>query len=171
MRLLIRTFLPLLAAMPGIASACWEQAAARHNVPVVWLQAIAEVESGMNPKAVNTGHRHRTGTVDIGLMQINSNERMLRNLGVTEKTLLDPCTNIDAGARILAEKVNRYGPTWEAIGAYNASCVTLTMEQCLRARIRYAWRFYWALARRLGPAKVERFPVVAVAPLYAVRMP
>lgn len=171
MRLSIRTIWPLLAAMPGVSSACWEQAAAKHNVPVVWLQAIADVESGMNPAAINDSHRHRTGTVDIGLMQINSNARMLRNLGVTAKTLLDPCTNIDAGARILAEKVARYGPTWDAIGAYNASCATLTMEQCLRVRIRYAWRFYWALARRMRPAKPEQSPLLAAAPLYAVRMP
>ncbi|GAB2855729.1 type III secretion system lytic transglycosylase IpgF [Pseudoduganella ginsengisoli] len=170
MQLSIQSFLPLLAVVPGVSSACWEQAAAKHNVPVVWLQAIADVESGMNPAAINEDHRHRTGTVDIGLMQINSSARMLRNLGVTEKTLLDPCTNIDAGARILAEKVTRYGPTWEAIGAYNASCVTLTMEQCLRVRIRYAWRFYRALLRRMGPAKPEQSPSLVAAPLIAVRM-
>ena len=98
----IPSILPLLV-MPGLAHACWEQAARQRDVPVVLLQAMADVESGMNPAAVNNSHFQRTGTVDIGYMQVNSDARMLRNLGVTQRALFDPCTNIDAGARILAE--------------------------------------------------------------------
>ncbi|MES2260639.1 MAG: lytic transglycosylase domain-containing protein [Pseudomonadota bacterium] len=171
MFILTRSMLPLLVAIPGLSSACWEQAAAKHKIPVVWLQAIADVESGQNPSAVNGSHRHRTGTVDIGIMQINSSAPVLRNLGVTEKDLFDPCINIDAGARILAEKVARYGATWNAIGAYNASCVTMTLEQCLRVRMRYAWRFYRALVRRTAPVRLEKSPLVAATPLYSVSMP
>lgn len=140
-----RFLFPLLLAVPGLACACWEQAAARHDVPAALLRAIAQAESGMNPSAVNRGHYHRTRTVDIGYMQVNSDPRMLRNLGVTEKTLFDPCINIDAGARILAEKMARHGRTWEAVGAYNAACVTMTVPQCLRVRMHYAWRVYRAL--------------------------
>jgi hypothetical protein len=88
---------------------------------------------------------------------------MLRNLGVTPQQLLDPCTNIDAGARILAEKMARYGRTWEAIGAYNASCTTLTPEQCLRARMRYAWRVYRFLSGAFGVKATAKAPVPGAA--------
>jgi hypothetical protein len=170
MRLSIRSTVPLLVLIPGLASACWEQAAKKHNVSTVLLQAIAETESGMNPSAVNKSHIHRTGTVDIGYMQVNSNPRMLRNLGVSEKALFDPCTNIDAGARILAEKIARHGNTWEAVGAYNASCATLTMEQCLRVRMRYAWRVYRSLVLRIAPVQPDGIRLAATAPLYSVSL-
>ncbi len=136
----IAVILALLS--PGLASACWEQAAEKYSVPAPLLIAVAKAESSLNPRAVNRSHFGKTRTVDIGVMQINSDARILSNLGVTQEQLLDPCTNIHAGARILAEKMARHGRTWEAVGAYNASCVTLTPQQCLRVRMRYAWRVY-----------------------------
>jgi hypothetical protein len=35
-------------------------------------------------------------------------------------TLGDPCTNIKAGAMILASCMKKYGYSWEAIGCYNS---------------------------------------------------
>jgi len=131
-----------VSLLPGLASACWEQASQKYAVPAPLLIAVAKAESSLNPRAVNRSHFGKTRTVDIGVMQINSDARILSNLGVTQEQLLDPCTNIHAGARILAEKMARHGRTWEAVGAYNASCVTLTPQQCLRVRMRYAWRVY-----------------------------
>ena len=147
----LTSFAAAALCLPGLANACWEQAAQKHAVSADLLVAVARAESSLNPRAVNRSHITRTNTVDIGMMQINSNEKMLRNLGVTREQLLDPCINIDAGARVLAEKIARYGRTWEAVGAYNASCVALTPEQCLRTRIRYAWRVYRFLVTRTGP--------------------
>lgn len=170
MRSSIRYFLPLLVMIPGLASACWEQAAKKHNVPTVLLQAIADTESGMNPAAVNNSHFRRTKTVDIGYMQVNSDPRVLRNLGLSKQDLFEPCINIDAGARILSEKIARYGYTWEAIGAYNAACVTMTVEECLRTRMRYAWRVYRSLMRRLVPSQTNTARLAAVAPLYSVSL-
>lgn len=145
--------------LPGIASACWEQAAQKHAVSADLLIAVARAESSLNPRAVNRTHVARTNSVDIGMMQINSNEKMLRNLGVTREQLLNPCTNIDAGARILAEKMARHGRTWEAVGAYNASCVTLTPQQCLRVRMRYAWRVYRFLVGSHSSSNGKSAPV------------
>lgn len=170
MRSSIRYFVPLLVMIPGLASACWEQAARKNNVPTVLLQAIADTESGMNSAAVNKSHFRRTGTVDIGYMQVNSDPRVLRNLGVSKQDLFEPCINIDAGARILSEKIARHGYTWEAIGAYNAACVTMTVEECLRTRMRYAWRVYRSLMRRLAPSQIESARLAAVAPLTSVSL-
>ena len=157
-----------LLFLPGIASACWEEAARKHAASADLLIAVARAESSLNPIAVNRSHLARTNTVDIGIMQINSNGKMLRNLGVTPQQLLDPCTNIDAGARILAEKMARYGQTWEAVGAYNASCVALSPQQCLRARMRYAWRVYRFLVKAVRSVPASGLP--PVSPIVRVRL-
>jgi soluble lytic murein transglycosylase-like protein len=154
---LVYCFVPALL-VPGAASACWEAAAQKHAVPAPLLVALAHAESSLNPRAINRSHFHKTNSVDIGLMQINANPRTLKNLGVTAEQLFDPCTNIEAGARILAEKFALHGRTWEAVGAYNASCATMTTQQCLRVRTRYAWRVYRYLTAG-APA-----PATAVAP-------
>lgn len=149
--------------LPCLAHACWEQAAQKYAVSPDLLKAMARAESSLNARAVNRSHFARTKTVDIGIMQINSNGKMLRNLGVTPQQLLDPCTNIDAGARILAEKMVRYGRTWEAVGAYNASCAALTPQQCLRARMRYAWRVYRFLSGAFGIKAAANAPAPSAA--------
>ena len=84
------------------------------------LMAIIQVESGGNPWAIGVNgsvklpykprskeqaaflatHVIRMGySVDLGLMQINSYN--LKGLGLTVEQVLDPCTNLKAGATIL----------------------------------------------------------------------
>lgn len=104
------------------------------------LAAIIRVESGGNPFAlgvngsiakrphpksaaeaaqwahdyINLGY-----SVDLGLMQINS--RNLPGLGYTVEEILEPCTNLQAGSRILgrgyAGAVKRFGPGQDALRA------------------------------------------------------
>jgi type IV secretion system protein VirB1 len=90
------------------------------NVAPITLQAIAQVESGGNPLALNINgirvqpspardakeaakmaesYIARGYSVDIGLMQVNS--RNLLSLGIAVEQVLDPCTNIRAAATIL----------------------------------------------------------------------
>ena len=90
------------------------------NVAPVTLEAIVSVESGGNPlalhvnglmgpqphpatlaDAVDLAERYiRLGySIDLGLMQVNS--RNLAALGYSIAQVLDPCTNIEGGARIL----------------------------------------------------------------------
>ena len=109
----------LILLATGPAHACWEEAAARYGVSSALLYAIARTESGGDPAAIG---RNSNGSRDIGLMQINSSWlATLAPHGIGEQELLEPCTNIQVGAWILAGNVQRLGYTWEAIGAYHAA--------------------------------------------------
>ena len=111
----------LFASLSGAAAtahACWEEAGLRYGVNPSVLVAIARTESSMNPNAVN---RNRDGSYDLGLMQINSRWfPMLRRYGISEQQLRQPCFSIHVGAWILAQNMQRFGNSWDAVGAYNS---------------------------------------------------
>nr|WP_198980733.1 lytic transglycosylase domain-containing protein [Herbaspirillum sp. ASV7] len=125
------------------ANLCFDQAGARYGVSPLILQAIAQQESGMNPRAMN---RNRNGTRDIGIMQINSSWLgFLARHHIREADLYDACTNIHVGAWILGSNFQRMGVSWEAVGAYNA----VSPDK----RARYATQVIGRLRRLLKEAK------------------
>jgi soluble lytic murein transglycosylase-like protein len=147
----------------GDVFACWDEAAQRYQVNANLLYAIARCESDLRPGAVNRSHRARTGTYDIGLMQINSsNLQRLNAYGISEQQLYDVCTNIHVGAWILADKIQRHGLSWEAVGAYNAACTELKGKDCAAARSRYAWCVYRNLSNAPAHSPITPSPAMAL---------
>ncbi len=142
---------------------CFDAAGERYGVPASLLEAIARVESDMQPGAVNRSHIERTGSVGLGLMQIDSRHLgRLAAYGIDEKMLLeDPCVNVMVGAWILADNFARLGPNWDAVGAYNAGCTQLRGEACDDARRTYAWRVHRAWLRSSAAATTAPDPRLA----------
>lgn len=122
------------------------------QVHPVTLQAVAVVESGVQPWAIGTPHgavfpRTRVEaervlaralrtepSVDIGLLQINS--QWLPRLRIEPASLLDPCTNVHVGAAILAAnflKASRPGRSHlaalvAALSAYHSGSETAAVK-------------------------------------------
>jgi soluble lytic murein transglycosylase-like protein len=92
---------------------CFQRAAASYGISEALLLAIASGESGFDPAA-------RSDKNAVGLMQIRWPQTS-RHLGIhREADLYDPCTNVSAGARYLAELTARYGnDLHRAVAAYN----------------------------------------------------
>lgn len=98
-----------------VYSFCFEEAEAMYGIPAELLKAIADVESGMNPRAVN----YNVSSFDYGLMQINS--RWYHVIGKDRwMQLSDPCYNVMVGAWILKQCILKHGYTWKAVGCYHS---------------------------------------------------
>ncbi|EAU4137181.1 pilus assembly protein, partial [Salmonella enterica] len=81
--LLFICFLPAhtQAAMQPSAGMCFSTAGKMYQIDPLLLEAIARHESGLNPRAMNL--RNRNGTVDYGLMQVNSSHiPLLKQKGI-----------------------------------------------------------------------------------------
>ena len=86
--------------------------AANYKIDPLFLHALVDAESGYRPTA-----RSRVGA--LGLMQIMPATGA--GLGVNSTALLNPSTNLDAGARHLKQLQKRYGQNFDLIfSAYNA---------------------------------------------------
>ena len=103
---------------------CAEAIADYYQVPLVIVAGVAKQEGGA-PGVVSRPNRN--GTVDIGLMQINSiwwdqrNPVNLRDFNITpERARDDACTSIVLGTWILQQNHARFGNWFQAIAAYNA---------------------------------------------------
>ena len=87
-------------------------------------------------------------------MQINSAWLpKLATHGIDEQELLEPCTNIQVGAWILAGNVQRLGYTWDAIGAYHAASPA--------RRRAYAEQIYRQIANVSRTAPISRHAITS----------
>lgn len=141
----MKKVLPLLLAFflltrPGLAQAgelddYFVEACALWHVPQRLARAIAHVESGGHPWAVNVEGRgfrprsreeagaiideawRRGESFDIGLMQVNS--FWLRKYGLEPRFLLEPRENVIMGTWILSKEIERFGLSWRAVASYH----------------------------------------------------
>ncbi|KVW73111.1 lytic transglycosylase domain-containing protein [Burkholderia ubonensis] len=111
-----------LASEPARAD-CYDEAARYQQVNPLILRAIAWQESRNRSNALN---KNANGSSDYGIMQINSiHLPLLSRYGITANTLMVPCKNIYVAAWHFRQKVNKYGNTWQAVGAYHSESPSL----------------------------------------------
>lgn len=92
---------------------CFEKASRKYNIPLALLLAVARGESNFDPVA-------RSNKGCLGIMQIQWPDTA-NELGITRKSdLLDPCINIDVGAKYLSRLLERFkNDTYLAVAGYN----------------------------------------------------
>ncbi|WP_174891513.1 lytic transglycosylase domain-containing protein [Candidatus Hamiltonella defensa] len=115
-----------ISLAPAAQAFCFNEAGAIYQIDPTLLKAIAQQESRLSAKAVNTNRdkRGRVLSVDDGLMQVNSTHiPRLQKMGVLrhpEDLLHQPCLNVKIGAWILARHLRACGVNWACLGSYNA---------------------------------------------------
>jgi soluble lytic murein transglycosylase-like protein len=129
MKLTLVTVAVGLAALLSAGSAradCFDEAANYQKVNPLILRAIAWQESHNRATAV---HKNANGSTDYGVMQINSvHLPVLAQYGISQGTLMEPCKNVYIAAWHLRQKMNKYGNTWAAVGAYHSETPSLRDE-------------------------------------------
>ncbi len=94
---------------------CFFDAGKRYGVDPYLLVAIASVESGFNPRAIN---RNKNCSIDYGIMQINS--YWLKKYKIPTSWVWEPCYNIHFGAMVLKRCMDRKAQNLKlAIDCYN----------------------------------------------------
>jgi soluble lytic murein transglycosylase-like protein len=122
LQLVAAGFVVLVTAAPAHAD-CFDEAAKYQQVNPLILRAIAWQESHNHPDALN---KNANGSIDYGLMQINSvHLNTLGRYGISSATLMQPCKSVYVAAWHLRQKMNKYGNTWQAVGAYHSETPAL----------------------------------------------
>lgn len=127
------------------ASDCFDMAGRDYKIDPDLLRAISWQESHFKIDAIG---RNPVSGYGSGLMQIDSQHfNELSRYGIKPDHLLtDACMNIYTGAYYLAKAFNKWGVSWDAVGAYNAG-FKKTPRQAAR-RYEYAkkiHRYYTAI--------------------------
>ena len=171
------SMLLLILMMPAVVHAkavpfqrCFDLASRQYQVPVDVLTAVARVESGFDADARSHADAH-------GLMQIRW-PLTAKHLGIRRVSeLYNPCINIDAGARYLAELFERYGGDQQlALAAYNYGPARVSRDAVLPAGVvQYVERVLARVAVPAGPGytgrlAINRFDRASLAQRYAASL-
>lgn len=116
--------------------ACWDKAGATYKIDPWLLMAYAKTESSFNPNAKNTANRN--GSIDYGMMQINSIWLpTLKKYNITKDDLFEPCVSIFVGAWIAAQNIQHFGYNVDGIGAYNSRNVSIRRNYAAKVYANY----------------------------------
>jgi hypothetical protein len=122
----IVVFVCTVGAWSPARATCFEDAALYQHVNPLVLRAIAWQESRNRPDAM---HVNANGSIDYGLMQINTvHLSALARYGIGKDALMSPCKNVYIAAWQLRRQIVRYGNTWAAVGAYHSATPALRDE-------------------------------------------
>lgn len=103
---------------------CIRKAAADNRLPEEILWAIRIAEGGTR----GTVRQNKDGSVDVGVMQINSThfDYFKENYGVKPSWLIyNQCYSILAGGYRLAKEIKRRGDFWRGVGDYHSRTPSL----------------------------------------------
>jgi len=135
------------------------EAAAKHGVDMELLKAIITVESGFKVDAVSPRGA-------LGLMQLTPDAGERYGKTRDRHALLNPKTNIDAGARMLADLIRRFGRIDAALAAWNAGEGTVRRAGNrvpdiaeTQAHVQLVLELYWALLQRSLPATARQIRI------------
>ena len=128
-----------IAAHKAAEAVC--EASMRHHVHPSWLVAYMAVE--------NKDFQAKGQGKDVGLWQINLRWNRHRFAG---RDVLDYRAQADVAAEIIAENLERFGYSWEAVAAYN-SWRHASRRSDLARRYFLRWR---AVMRRIVPLWTDR---------------
>jgi len=141
--LALATVMILLMA-PEASTFCFTRAGRTYTISPRLLKAIARVESGLDPGAIN---QNRDGSYDCGLMQVNS--RWQEKLRGNWQYLSEPCYNVMVGSWILRQCIDRYGYTWDAVACYHTGKGISELNRAKKERaITYVRKVREALRRK-----------------------
>lgn len=140
------------------------EAAARHGVDMELLKAVIAVESGYRKDAVSPRGA-------VGLMQLSPDSArpfMASAAATVEQRLLDPRTNVLAGAGMLADLLKKFGRIDVALAAWNAGEGTVRRHgggmppiDETRAHVHLVLELYWALLQRNLPRQAHQLKIHA----------
>lgn len=97
---------------------CINKAALQYHVPAPLILSVIKTEGGRNGMA----KKNKNGTVDYGVMQINSVWLgKIKPYGFTAHDLqFNPCKNVEVGAWILSQNMASSSSAKEGIGNYHS---------------------------------------------------
>ncbi|MBV8501689.1 MAG: lytic transglycosylase domain-containing protein [Paucibacter sp.] len=135
------------------------EAAARNGVDMELLKAIITVESGYKQDAVSPRGA-------LGLMQLTPDAGQRYAKTRDHKALLNPKTNVETGARMLADLIRRFGRIDAALAAWNAGEGTVRRAGNrvpdiaeTQAHVQLVLELYWALLQRSLPATARQLRI------------
>lgn len=136
-------------------SNCWIRAGHYYNINPWILYSIAYKETGGTMKI----ERHKintNGSIDIGLMQINSVwfQLLKKQYNLNQKQISQKCNSIDIAAWILNKKIKQYGHTWKAVGTYHSKTPKYRNDYAQNI-----YQIFWHFMKQSGnKAKLKKHP-------------